>query len=114
MSEPMSAERLDEIEEIVNAATPGPWGVFHAQKRQQLRDESPGFWVMEMAPDGAAFGLTFGDAEFSEEDADFIASARQDVPDLVAEVRRLRLENRELALKVCERMPNPYAEPVSD
>lgn len=59
MTEPMTPERLDEIEERAEAANSAPWSL-----------------------------------EYS--DFLFIAHARQDVPDLVAEVRRLQAENEEL------------------
>ncbi len=78
----MTNEELDEIEARANAATPGPWK--HADSRDnEVRLEHGGFpasgyshWSM-MRPN----------------DATFIAAARQDVPRLIQEVRRLQKDN---------------------
>ena len=72
----MNEQRLKEIEDRTNAATPGPWdmdgsGVYGA---------------------GETEVVTFTDYLPIGDDADFIAYARQDIPDLIAEVRRLREE----------------------
>lgn len=75
----MNTLNLDAIEALVNAASLGPWRVAH----------------------GCVYGVrTHGDGDEDPEiaecidgaDAIFIAAARDDVPALVAEVRRLRAE----------------------
>ncbi len=94
----MDEQRLQDIEKRVNAATKGPWhiwsggsyvsigharpsevlekrlGSIHPYRDQQAgRDLGPGNHVYQWHHDYA-----------------FIAEARQDVPDLLAEVRRLQ------------------------
>ena len=71
----MNAQQLEEIKERVAKATPGEWDVF---------DD---IWVAQ--GDGLTIGENIAKCEV-EADADFIAHARQDVPELVAEVERLR------------------------
>lgn len=84
---------LDEIEQRANAATPGPWRI--------VRDQTDGFYGEEAydihAGDGStvAQGGTLEDGGPSvgacyHEDAEFIAHAREDIPALIAEVKRLR------------------------
>lgn len=92
MAEPLTAERLAEIKARAEKATPGPWflrdeGTF-GEVLVQYRTEPHGFRF----PVARAVRSTPGYAESAE----FIAHARQDVPDLVAEVERLREENEEL------------------
>lgn len=91
VSKALSEDDLRAIEARANAATDGPW-----------RDP----WA---APDGedefrSAGGQTIFAAEFCDgprlainpPDAAFIAHAREDVPRLLAEVRRLRAERDEM------------------
>jgi len=80
----MPAEQLDAIEQRANA-TPGPWALHDALDG----DGYPGhLWVVE-TPDGTpgenAVVVSVGDKAVGE----FIAAARQDVPALLTEVRRL-------------------------
>lgn len=89
----MTDERLSEIEERVNKATAGPWTAL-----------GDGDWQ-----DVSGFAHDFGcgccqreDGNFVAADAQFIAHARQDVPELIAEVRRLRAENAAL-LSIADR-----------
>lgn len=66
--------QLDDIEARATAATPGPW------KRSEDYSDV-------LAPDGsqlASYWLGW--------DGEFIAHAREDVPALIAEIRRLRTE----------------------
>ena len=71
--------RLNEIEARANAATEGPWNVFMG------RIDHPGRSLVAVAYDVAR-----------EEDAEFIAHARTDVPALVAALRAvLELHKRE-------------------
>jgi hypothetical protein len=80
----MSENRVDEqylqeVESRSTAATPGPWVSF-----VEGRDHTSGSNFVR---------TTLDDIEFSGAtvaDQDFIAHARQDVPLLVTEVRRLR------------------------
>lgn len=88
MHEPMSDEDLNAIERRCNAATPGPWRAFI-----EGRDHLGGDSFIMTGPEGERgddiYLSTYGKA-VDDADHDFIAGARQDVPRLLAEVRRLR------------------------
>lgn len=80
---------LDAIEARADNATSAPWSV--CDEWEQL---APGRYIV-----GGTGGIVFApgvtgdgtaDVELSEGDAAFIAAAREDVPDLVARVRRLQ------------------------
>jgi len=77
---PTDAE-LERIEQLCNAATPGPWRSF-VERRDH---ESGSNFIRTMGPDIELPGA-------SDAVQDFIASARQDVVHLLAEVHRLRAE----------------------
>lgn len=91
---------IDAIKSREQAATPGPWE-YIAGEDEQLNayppDEATGF-VREMPV--IAVGVetreeTGADEDFhfieiSEDDAEFITNARQDIPALLAEVERLQ------------------------
>lgn len=78
--EPLTDADLDRIEAEANAATPGPWMTTPDY-------EDPVIYV-EADIDGGMF--ICGMDSYREDDAHFIASARTNVPALVAEVRRLK------------------------
>jgi hypothetical protein len=90
--EAITDEELDAMEARASAATAGPWealieGRDHLSGDSFIRtggldDEAPDMYVT----------LTHGarPVPASVADLDFIASARQDLPRLVAELRRLR------------------------
>lgn len=82
---------LAAIEARCQAASPEPWKSFVEGRdhwggddfiRVSDRDEEPDMYVSRATADGLQ--------PASSEDLDFIAAARQDIPRLVAEVRRLR------------------------
>lgn len=75
MTEPMTDERLEEIEAREAAASEGPWEAIGLV----VANEWPAKDVAEVLS--------------NQNDADFIAHARLDIPDLLAEVRRLRERN---------------------
>lgn len=79
----MNQERLDEIRERVAKATPGPWRVIN----HPLRTGVGG--IAAVADDELIVETDSGYYPPMRPDADFIAHARQDVPDLLAEVARL-------------------------
>jgi hypothetical protein len=92
MSEPLTIEELDAIEKRCDAASPGPWEFRRGPRpHQRCRfhpvggDTSPGD---AYEPD--MYLLRRDSAPASVHDQDFVAHARQDVPRLVAEVRRLQ------------------------
>lgn len=78
----MTEEMLNGIEERAAAATPGPW-----VWRPCL--EGPDS-LHRQRDDGTMIEIGPWRSDFEPHDAAFIAHARIDVPDLVAEVRKLR------------------------
>jgi hypothetical protein len=82
-------DELEAIEGRATAATPGAWWSWI-----EGRDGTSGDTFIGRGTDGARhpdlYLSTDLGATVTPEDLDFIASARQDVPRLVAEVRRLR------------------------
>jgi len=80
----MSEEELRAIEERASASSPPPW------KRDGMEIVKGRRIVARVAPHGLLTSREFGDF-------DFIASAREDVPALIAEVRALRDHNDRLA-----------------
>jgi hypothetical protein len=82
-------EELAAIDARANAATPGPWWPW-----VEGRDGTSGDTFIGRGLDGSRHSDLYlttdqGD-DLRPEDVDFIAHARQDIPRLVAEVRRLR------------------------
>jgi hypothetical protein len=73
----MTDDELKAIEARAHAATPGPWEGFDGYVLV------PSVGAVEFVTDNPSFGDSSNDTEF-------IASARTDVPALVAEVRRLQ------------------------
>ena len=91
MTTPLSDERIAEIRERCDKATPGPWSV---------DEESGDVWVPSIWRSVAIIEDLDLPLVNPAADRAFIAAARQDVPDLLAEVERLRKEvlRREIAL----------------
>lgn len=84
--ETMPQERLDAIQERVDAATPGPWAVDSDDPSYIIYSERGGWDGLVIAQvadqDGALFPV--------EHNGALIAHAPQDLTDLLAEVERLR------------------------
>lgn len=86
-TEPMSEQRLSEIEAIANAATRGPWEAWSSDGKE---------WNVA-APDGDCIAhkvcgnLGMDEGTDDEDVARFVAESRTAVPELIDEVRRLRL-----------------------
>lgn len=80
----MDDKRFDEIKARLYAATHGKWSV--------TRGVVAG---LQVSADDRGVCCMYSDA--AEADATFIANARQDVPDLLLEVRRLQADNRLLS-----------------
>jgi hypothetical protein len=92
LDDAMSDDDLDAAERRAHAATPGPW-----ESCVEGRDQDSGDSVILTG--GPDLYLSYDEwpedqrranEERRANDLDFIAAARQDVPRLVAEVRRLR------------------------
>jgi hypothetical protein len=79
MSDSITEERLEEIAQRCEAATPGPWRSF-VEGRDHVGGES---FVRTEGEDIYLIGASVADQ-------DFIAAARQDIPLLLNEVRVLR------------------------
>jgi hypothetical protein len=87
--EPLSDADLDAVEARCRAATPSPWWAW-----VEGRDGTSASSFIGRGLDGARHSDLYlstdpGD-RVTDEDYDFIAHARQDLPRLLAEVRRLR------------------------
>lgn len=103
--EPLTHEELAAIEQVAQAATPGPWFVRHLDD-----DAAMNLVAISTVPDTGR-GERWPDFDHDEivaatliqrpryvdvhderwdENARFIANARQDIPRLVAEIKRLR------------------------
>jgi hypothetical protein len=87
----MTEDDLKAIEARANAATPGPWAIVY---------DGSSDWSIGPQPDPQGLSVAgvwkSGWSDGNPPDAEFIASARTDVPLLVAEVRRLSAENAEM------------------
>lgn len=104
-AEAMTAERIAEIKAREGKATPGPWvDKLHVAQTADGLEFGRSYSVI--AKDGGVCMLYKGDRYngYYNQDADaaFIASARQDIPDLLAEVERLRAENKRLERQVMQ------------
>lgn len=99
MSDKLTDQRLKEIEERANAATPGPWFdtyTYHGAKHYGAV-KSNGKVICE---------TKVFDAGEHEADAKFIAHSRADIDALLSEVKRLQAETAELkqiALDITEK-----------
>lgn len=83
----MTPERLAELKALAEKATRGPWSVswLRGALRQICRNVDPDcFWCPDDGEDTAS-ALTP-----DKHDAEFIAASRVAVPELIAEVERLR------------------------
>ena len=80
----MTPEQLASIRERAEAATEGPW----LQGREKVRYESAREVYTERDPSRTSRDVCRADE--ADEDAEFIAHAREDVPALLAEVERLQ------------------------
>jgi hypothetical protein len=82
---PLTEQQLDDIETRADAATPGPWELYDGY--------GPHFYAYLRGSHLQGIGtLNFGDGEAADADRAFVLQAREDVPALLAEVRRLRVE----------------------
>lgn len=88
-SEPMTPERIEQIKARVEKATKGPWAVHGVDGTCVTSAEYDICSTCSEAEAEREDGYNV-QYERMEADAGFIAHARRDVPDLVAEVERLR------------------------
>ncbi|GEL95375.1 hypothetical protein [Cellulomonas composti] len=88
----LTDDRLAAIRARVEAASEGPWTVIahdHARSRHETTER---MWVWGPRHSVAQVGLADVDDEADpiRADAEFVAHARDDVPDLLDEIDRLR------------------------
>lgn len=104
---PLTPERIAEIEARLNAATPGPWR-WGAGRSEVLCEDGI------IAADGSAVFVNCGrgSGEPSCDDADFIAHAPDDIRDLLAELQAAREREGKLreALEKIIEMNRQHAE----
>lgn len=94
----MTDEELTKLEALSSAATPGPWSEFC---------ESGDWWVSQKDEfDGPHAWVFNSNTDFwnKQEDVDLVVAARNALPALIAEVRRLRATKQELidAVQWCD------------
>jgi hypothetical protein len=85
---PISDVELDAMQQRADAASKGPW-----KSWIEGRDMTSGSTFIQIGGDDDReedMYVDRDDGPTSDADVDFIAAARQDVPRLIAEVRRLR------------------------
>jgi hypothetical protein len=106
MSNRLTDTELDELAHLEREATPGPWRVFVSRdvdpktELAALVDGTPGRTAdlaYVTADDTDLAPAVTGCGETSEANADFIAAARNTVVRLIAEVRELRAERKQIA-----------------
>lgn len=104
----MDSDRLAEIRQRADAATPGPWSRhdfgFAGQDEPSSIVVFQGIefdWRAVMYDNEFVCQMPTWDRQ-EDDDALFIAHARQDVPDLLAEVDRLAAENADLRRTIAQ------------
>lgn len=81
----INEKELSEIETRCKGGTPGPWKAFI-----EGRDHTSGcHFIMTGTDNNRGEDLEFNGARI--EDYDFIANAKQDIPKLIEEIRRLNM-----------------------
>jgi hypothetical protein len=85
----VDSDRLEEIRQRADDATPGPWSVYEMRHGATYITRPD---LVGIAREWAMF--------WQPADGEFIAHARQDVPALLAERDRLAAENRDLRAKL--------------
>ena len=88
----MTEDELKEIEERANAAKPGPWKWNHLDDRDRtcLEYGSDKFDVISHGYTSYGYIDYSSYLDIDKSDATFIEHAREDIPKLIAEVRRLQ------------------------
>ena len=113
MTDPLTAADLDTIEQRANAATEGPWEYDGGGEITQ-HFSLPEPWAMVVSTDVACMAYCYGGSAAGverDEDAEFIAHARDDVPALLAEVRRLRAMEQRVR-EYARHLARPFADGV--
>lgn len=91
----MDDAELHAIEARCRDASPGPWTAFVEGRDHESGDDFIRVSDLDSEPDMYVSRAEAGSIRpASTADLDFIAAARQDIPKLVAEVRRMRTAGR--------------------
>ena len=95
-SEPMSAERLEELRGLCEDAMPGPWGIQDFSRLDRTFDPYEGYNICSRNGDTVAGNYDYEEGGILHKaDAIFIAAARTAIPELLTEIDRLRRERGE-------------------
>ena len=88
----MTDDELDRLDSACKAATPGPWIVGPEKSVGPYGDTGYDLEATVDGEDGLSLmvGTSYGQGFARMDDAIFIATAREMVPRLIAEVRRLK------------------------
>lgn len=114
--QPLTDQQLDEIDARANAATAGPWGVYESGSMidiaADLQETGCGYRARreiarledEPLDNDPAHREWTAEQDWAQvqADAEFVAHAREDVPVLLAEIRRLRAQVVELESWECD------------
>lgn len=87
---------LDEAKRLCTAATPGPWKPDIDSSLDHILGPSGERYGGDVVMSAAPCGYENSNLCASDEDVVFICAARTLVPELIAEVERLRAENARL------------------
>jgi len=99
----LSDDELNRIEQLIEAATAGPW-ISYVKGRDRYADSN--FIEVGVCNElGCCRCIELGNC--STADLDFIASARQDLPRLLSEVRSLRARLYGASCEALSREPAP-------
>lgn len=101
-NEPMTTERRASIKARCDAATPGPWKTGKDDFTKNIIEAAKdrGTIIVQRRDDYNMHWNSLIPIEQTFADAAFIAHARQDIPDLLAEVERWQRVTRYLAKKL--------------
>lgn len=109
----MNEDELAAIEARANAATEGPWEWANEEDASRMCLEAPyklsdgsliRHDIISTVLNSGGYDSYDAELEIEPQDAEFIAHSRQDIPALIAEVRRLR----ELIMLVARSQREPW------
>ena len=94
VSDDLTDDELERLQELADAALPGPWEASVEGRDHYSGDDFIRTGGLDEAAPDLYVTVSYWDNEqpqpASAADLDFIATARRDVPRLVAEIKRLR------------------------
>ena|SRR5437588_3717767 len=93
----ISDEQLDELDRLCGEATAGPWRVGYYTDRAETYTVETDADVVCMIRDADSDEMGIEAREAAERDFAFVAAARESLPALIAEVRRLRTRRLKVA-----------------